>query len=930
VPEILLERDGDLGSLLGLVDGLVDRGEGGVAIVEGPPGLGKTRLLEATVEHARARQVRLLRGTGSELEFELAFGAVRQFLGPTLARLDPATRRAVLRGPASMAPAILGAGAPYPDRREPMYALAALLSGLAEHDPVFLAADDIQWFDEESARFLAYLARRVEGQRILIVATRRPVEPGAADTARELSTSAPMIRPQPLTVDGVGRLAESILGSPVGPGLAAACARVTGGNPFLVVEVARALVGAPDDRRAEMVDEIAPRSIGAAVLSRIHRLPPPAAGLADAIALFPKGTTLAVAAAVADIPQAVAARAADTLVAAHALSPGTRLAFEHPVMRSAVYEQLGRFGRRSGHARAADVLLERDADVEEVAAHLLAGEPSGDRSHVAVLEAAATRAERAGAFSAAARYLARALEEPPPTDDRFALGHRLGRLQAQIGSPDAVGTLRQAFERAVGDERVAVAIDLASAARSSGRYDEAVRTLLEVREAARNDREERLIVEALLSHFAWASEEYGALYAEAADGLPGDLPGTTPGERLALGQIGARMFDRCEPYEATAEVLWRSMGDDASPPVAWAVELGDTLNLVIRCGRLDDAEAFCRRRQDEARATGRDALYAWSIAGLTAIESLRGDLAGCEATLRLAMELPGNPADQGVIAGYLATLCITKGGYTEARTLLDLAVASGGLAISVPWRRGELELALGRPARAVTFYEEALDLMRRRHALNPAESVWIADFAGALASIGRRNEAMELVGDYVDRAQSFGEPRALGIGHMALGRLAAGEGAVEHLERAVATLEPSPYRFDAARARLELGAALRRVNRRLDSRQHLRLALDYADRNGVEPMAARAQDELAAGGARPRRRALVGVDALTPSEQRIARLAADGMTNREIATHLFVTVKTVEMHLGRSFEKLGTESRRELAHVLEPVAPNPTTFGSVS
>ena len=214
--------------------------------------------------------------------------------------------------------------------------------------------------------------------------------------------------------------------------------------------------------------------------------------------------------------------------------------------------------------------------------------------------------------------------------------------------------------------------------------------------------------------------------------------------------------------------------------------------------------------------------------------------------------------------------------------------------------------------------------MRRRHALNPSESVWLTDFAGALATIGRRAEAMELVRDYADRAQSFGEPRAVGIGHMALGRLAAGEGAVEYLERAVATLEPSPYRFDAGRARLRLVAALRRVNRRLDSREHLRLALDYADRNGVEPMATRALDELAAGGARPRRRALVGVGALTPSERRIARLAADGMTNREIATHLFLTVKTIEMHLGRSFEKLGTASRRELARILEPVTPRST------
>ena len=166
------------------------------------------------------------------------------------------------------------------------------------------------------------------------------------------------------------------------------------------------------------------------------------------------------------------------------------------------------------------------------------------------------------------------------------------------------------------------------------------------------------------------------------------------------------------------------------------------------------------------------------------------------------------------------------------------------------------------------------------------------------------------------RARSFGEPRAIGIGLVALGRVKGDGGGIEDLEEAVAILEPTAYRFAAARAELAFGAALRRTNRRIEGRHHLRLALDYADRNGLEPMAASAREELVAAGGRPRRRALIGVNALTPSERRIVRLAADGMTNRDIATHLFVTVKTVEMHLGRSFEKLGVASRRGLGGAL--------------
>jgi DNA-binding CsgD family transcriptional regulator len=923
LPQVLFERDGDLGQLVDLIDRLVERGEGGVAVIEGPPGLGKTRLLEIAAEHAAGRGARVLQARGSELEFELVFGGVRQLLVPAVAVSDPATRAHVLRGPAALAADIVGE--PHRDRGdpgEPMYALAALISNLAEEQPLVLAVDDDHWLDDASGRFLTYLARRVEGQRVLLLTARRPIQPGADEPARELASHARIISPEPLSIDGVGRVLESVFGTAVPRDLAVACARVAGGNPFLVVEAARALSEVPEKRRVEMADAIAPRSIGAAVLGRIHRLPAPAAHLAGVIALFPNGTTLADAAAVAGIPQRAAADAADALVGAHVLARGSSLAFDHPVVRAAVYEQLGRFARGQGHARAAEVLLERDADIEEIAAHLLAGEPSGNAEFVAVLVAAADRAERSGAVSAAARYLARALEEPPPKPDRLALSHRLGRALAAVGAPDAIEVLRHTFDRSADDERVQIGIDLAAASFAAGRFDEAVTTLLSIRTAAREDREQRLTVEALLSHFAWESEHHGSLYAEVADALPRDLPGDTPGERLALAQVGARMFDRSEPHEQTGAVLWRALSPESGTLVVWSVELGDTLNLLIHCGRIDDAEAYLRRRQDDARASGRDALYISSLPGLTMAEWVRGDLSACEASLRLAMELPGGHAtDRGLFAGGLANVCVIKGAYDEAGRLLDLVVATGGVGPSLMWRRGELELALGRPADAVAYFERGHEDLLRRGSLNPAESPWLTDFAEALALTNRRPDAMELLADYMDRAEAFGEARALGNGYLALGRLAGGDRRMEHLERAVAILEPSPYRLGAARARLELGAALRRANRRADSRDHLRQALDYAHRHGLEPLAARAREELIAGGARPRRRALVGVDALTPSERRIGGMAASGLTNREIANHLFLTVKTVEMHMSRTFDKLGTASRRELAHFLGSESP---------
>jgi len=923
VPQVLLERGGDLALLTALVSALVDEGAGGVAVIDGPPGVGKTRLIAAAVDDGRSRGATVLTAHGSELEHELAFGGVRQLLARAIASLDPEERARALGGPAAGAGAILGiagvpAGGPDSGPGEPMFALTALVANLAELSPVMLVVDDVQWLDDASARFLVYLARRVEGQPILVLTARRPHDaPGDSPLDELLDVPVvTQITPDPLSVDGVRELLSAVLGRPIGSAVAAESTRLTGGNPYLVVEVARELAARGAGDNVTDLDEIAPATIGSSVLARIHRLAPPADALAGAIALFPDGTTLADAAAVAGIPVSAAAPAADALVEVNVLAPDSPLAFVHPIMRSAVYEQLGRFGRRAGHARAADILRARGAGVEEIAAHVLAGEPSGNPVTVEVLEAAAADAERSGAVFAAARYLSRAMDEPPPQDARVRLGHRLGKLQGQAGMPAAVATLRTALEHAPEADRVQIAIDLATVLDISGQGDDAVRTLLEARDAAAVDREQHLMVNALLAHFAWSSASYGTLYVEVADGLPADLPGTTPGERLALALVGARMFDRCEPHEATGAVLRRSLGADGSPLVTWNVELSDTLGLLIDSGMLDAAADVCRRRQDLARTSGRESDYLASLGGLALIEWTRGDLLGCEASLRLGLESPGgHPADRGMLFALLARISTAKGAFDEAESQLEAADADGDSSLTVR-RWGELAMARGRTVDAVALFEEAHRYHVTRATLNPAENLWITDFAEALASLGRRDEALDLIADVFARAEAFGEAHAIGLANLALGRLTGGDEGIEHLERAAGILDRSPYRFTAARSRLALGGALRRANRRSEGRDHLRLALDYADRNGAVPLAAEARAELIAAGGRPRRHALSGVSALTPSERRIAGLAADGMSNREIADQLFVTVKTVEMHLGRSFEKLGVASRHDLGGVL--------------
>jgi DNA-binding CsgD family transcriptional regulator len=196
------------------------------------------------------------------------------------------------------------------------------------------------------------------------------------------------------------------------------------------------------------------------------------------------------------------------------------------------------------------------------------------------------------------------------------------------------------------------------------------------------------------------------------------------------------------------------------------------------------------------------------------------------------------------------------------------------------------------------------------------DHLWFRFLAAALAGVGRRDEAIELMTDLHRRGVQYGSAYPTGVALLTLGRLHGGPIAREYFEQAHETLESSVFRYEAALAQAQLGAALRRDNQRATARGHLRAALDYAVRNDVRPLAEQAQQELALTGARPRRVLVSGAGSLTPSEARIAGLAAEGMSNHEIAQHLFLTVKTVESHLAASYRKLAINSRRDLKAAL--------------
>jgi DNA-binding CsgD family transcriptional regulator len=230
--------------------------------------------------------------------------------------------------------------------------------------------------------------------------------------------------------------------------------------------------------------------------------------------------------------------------------------------------------------------------------------------------------------------------------------------------------------------------------------------------------------------------------------------------------------------------------------------------------------------------------------------------------------------------------------------------------------RGMLRLSQRRAGEAVADLEELLWRERVWRAENPAMMPIRSGLAVALLATGERERARRLASDELELARRFGARRAIGIALRALGLTEGGRRGIELLEEGTRILAASGAVLEHTRALLDLGAALRRSGAPRAAQQPLRLALDGAAACGATALVGRAQSELAAAGARPRRHRLHGVDALTAMERRVATMAADGMTNREIAQALFVTGRTVETHLTHAFQKLGVPSRRELARAL--------------
>ena len=925
---ILLEREHELASLESLIEDAAAGRRSRIAVVEGRAGIGKSRLLAAARERGGHAGLRTLSARGTELEREFPYGVVRQLFEPLRANADEWERllggAAESARPVFEAPAAASNGEAVRDASfATLHGLFWLTLNLTADAPLMLAVDDLHWCDRPSLRFLAYLAPRLEGLPLVVVTGLRTGESSTDPTLLDDVVNGPSavaVQPGPLSGGAVTGLIAERLGGDVDAGFAGACLEATKGNPLLLGQLISSLASEgvrPDAGEAETVRAIGPRAVSRTVLLRLSRLSPAALAVARAVAVLGDNAELSAVAALAELDEPAVAEAISALARADILRHEPPLGFVHPLVHDAVYRELPPGERELQHARAARVLLDAGTEREHVAIHLLMTPRRGEGWVVDLLVEAARSAIRKGATDSAIAYLRRALEEPPPDERRAELLFELGMTESSATAPDAIGHLRQAHDLTTDPRlRGEIAFWLSRLLMLLGSPDEgAAIASAAVGGVPDEFEDERLALRAQeLTVTFWGGGDVDRL--DHVDPEPPALTGRGPGAKMLLAQTAVDWVVVNRPADATCAIALDAIGGGTLIEAENGYfTVGAAVPLVLaereEATELWDAcFADAHRRGSLFAAMGAHMWHGWTLLR-------RGALVEAEESLRTAieeMDLWGNPRVEYTL-GFLSWALTERGRLDEAREALlrvpvEPVLTWGGS----HWRRSRVELALaeGRYDDALAEIDEIRDTPFLR---NPALFPWRTHRALALDGLGRTEEALAVAEEELEPARAWGAPGTVGRTLRILGTLER-ESGLPRLEEAAALLEGSTDRLEHAKTLFAIGRAIRQARQPTEAREPLRRALEVAAACGADGLVDEIRAELAAAGAQPRTTALSGVQALTPSERRVAGLAAEGQTNRDIAHALYVTPKTVEVHLSNAYRKLGIRSRRELTGAL--------------
>ena len=939
----LLERDADLAALRALVDAARD-GNGRLAVIEGSAGIGKTRLLAEARAMGAGMGLRVLAARGGELEREFAFGIVRQLFEPLLATATVEERAELLAGAAGLA------GPLFDESRldeasagdvsfSILHGLYWLAANAALRCPTLVMVDDLHWGDAPSLRWLTHLGRRLEGLPLMLaVATRSLEQSEQAALLTELLTdpAAVVLRPGTLGHESVAILARDVLAAESDIEFCAACHDATGGNPLYLRALLLTLAAeglAPTAEASARVGEVGPEGVARTVALRLSRLPPQAGALARAIAVLGQGAELGLAASLAELEGSEAVAAAAALGRAELLRHEPALEFVHPVVRAAVYETLDVAERGAAHRRAGGLLLNAGALPENAAAHFVRAPAAADAFIVSTMRRAAERSLTQGAADAAIEYLTRALQEQSDAETRGEVLAELGVAERRTNAPAAADHLRAALPLlASAERRGEIALELGRALWFSDRLPEALAVfrggLDEVDAKRYADLFERLVAE-LISAAWWEPETYAI--AEAAigqvdvDSLNGGF-----GSDLLLATLAHHEYRLGTNRDRAVDLARRALASGRLLP-SGVVAVAYATQAFSIAGLLDEALTLYQDRLTAARQRGDIVEVALTLMWRGQCQTFRGDIGAALADLREAFDLIVRHDVRVAwpyVTGFLTQALLDAGEADEAARV----VAQAGFPEQLPMNghlvffrlaRGRLRVEGAAPERGVAELLQLGETVRAVRIDCPATLPWRSLAARGLRLRGRGDEGRELVEEELARARRWGAPMAIGMALRTLALLEDAPTGEQRLREAVDVLAPSPARLEHARALIELGSALRRRNERSEARELLRQGVELAHRCGAKGLVDHANEELAATGARPRRILLTGVDSLTASERRVAQLAAEELTNKEIAQALFVTVKTVEVHLSNVYRKLEIGSRRKLgaalaAHAAEP------------
>jgi DNA-binding CsgD family transcriptional regulator len=927
MPGALLDREREFAELVGLIEAAPED-SGGLLVVDGPAGIGKTRLLEEAARAAGAACMGVLRARGSEFEAGIGFGVARQLFEPMLRTASPEERRQMLDGVARVGARALGVedGERPADQFAAIHGLYWLCANRAELGPIVVVIDDVQWVDDPSLAWIGYLARRVADLPVVLFVGLRSGDPGGerAEIAQLVSdVGVRRLVLGRLSAAAVGEIVRDQLDADAEESFCAAVGELSGGNPLLARELlaaARQEGLAARDASVPALELLAPAAVGTSVLGRLRRLGPEAIALARAVAVFGAGAEVMLAARLADLDPAVAELAADRLAAVQILARSRPLEFFHPLIGAAVLEEIAPGARRVAHRRAAALLAdEGEGSPARVAAHLLACGPARDGWVVQRLGDAAREALDRGAPEIAASYVRRALAEPPAEADRAALLLSLGIAEGRAGQPDAIAHLEQAVAAAGDDQRVRIGASV-RLARAHYYNDQAARAVevLERTIAIVGDTDPGLALrlEAAAAQIGALDERTAPAAVRRGEALRARLRTLADPPMILLVMLGFHAARANRAAEAS-ELADRAMASEGYPPpldTSGAIIL--TL-LVLEC--YDSLDRLCgdlfeiARRKGAMRELAQISIHrAWA-------SYERGALADAEAEARWALEHADGVNRWHAIAELVKVL-VERDELPAAQDVLERSVAPRESrsveAARFLFARGRLRGAQGRLREARADFLDCGQLCVGIDLVTFLGAPWRGEAALVSSALGDAAEARRLAGEQLELARAFGRPWTLGISLRVGGVVEGGELGLELLGEAVKTLERSQSPLELARALSDYGAGLRRAGRRVQARAELERGLDLAHRCGARRIAAMARAELIAAGAKPRRDAITGRDALTASELRVATLAAEGLANREIAQALFITAKTAKGHLSRVYQKLGITRRGQLPGAL--------------